>query len=171
MKTAVAIALMAIGFVAGIAIGFMSPLMREHNRLPKASHAAFRTEDELVQLEKQWAQAGPKGDVGFFDRIAADDYVIVDVDGSVRNKRDEVANFRKEKQTSQSVDDMRVRIYGETAVVTGRFEITGTWNGQPNNFSGRFTDVWVIRDGRWQVVSTQNTSLSDGRAQPEPSPK
>jgi ketosteroid isomerase-like protein len=171
MKTVVAIALMVICLAAGIAIGFMFPLMREHNRLPKAPHAASRAEDELIQLEKQWAQAGPKGDVGFFDRIAADDYVIVDIDGNVRNKQDEVANFRKESQSSQSVDDMRVRVYGETAVVTGRFEITGTWNSQPNNFSGRFTDVWVIRDGRWQVVSTQNTSLSDARAQPETSPK
>jgi ketosteroid isomerase-like protein len=121
----------------------------------------IRTEDELIKLEKQWAEAGVKGDIGFFARIAADDYLIVDTDGSVRNKQQEIANFHQETQTSQTVEDMKVRIYGGSAVVVGRFTITGTYAGQPNNFSGSFTDVWVWRNQGWQLVSTQNTSAPE----------
>jgi ketosteroid isomerase-like protein len=124
-----------------------------------------RAEKELIQLEKQWAEAGVKGDVGFFERIAAADYLIVDCDGSVRNKQQEIANSRPEAQTSQSVEDLNVRVYERSAVVVGKFTITGTYAGQPNNLSGNFTDVWIRRNRTWQLVSTQNTCKAAEGAQ------
>jgi hypothetical protein len=48
--------------------------------------STIRDADQLIQLEKQWAESEVKGGAGFFERIAASDYVIVDCDGSVRNK-------------------------------------------------------------------------------------
>jgi predicted ester cyclase/ketosteroid isomerase-like protein len=113
--------------------------------------------DELIHLEKKWAEAGVKGDIGFFERIATADYVIVDCDGSVRNKQEEIPNFRQGTQTSQTVEDMKVRVYGRSAVVVGAFKITGTYAGQPNNLSGNFTDVWIHPNRTWQLVSTHNT--------------
>jgi len=113
--------------------------------------------DELIHIEKKWAEAGVKGDIGFFERTATADYVIVDCDGSVRNKQQEISNFRQETQTSQAVEDMKVRVYGRTAVVVGAFTITGTYAGQPNNLTGNFTDVWIRPDRTWQLVSTHNT--------------
>jgi hypothetical protein len=119
--------------------------------------STVRVEDQLIQLEKQWAEAGVKGDVGFFERTAAADYLIVDCDGTLRNKQQEIANFRQEAQTSQTVEDLKVRVYEGSAVVVGKFTITGTYAGQPNNLSGRFTDVWIRHNRTWQLVSTQNT--------------
>ena len=120
-----------------------------------------RPEEKLIQLEKEWAAAGPRGDVGFFAHIATEDYVIVDVDGSVRNKQEQVAKLRQEKQTSQTIDEIKVRVHENTGVVVGRFRISGTYGGRPNNFAGRFTDVWLKRNRRWQIVSTQNTRLPE----------
>jgi hypothetical protein len=117
----------------------------------------IRAKDQLIQLEKQWAEAEVKGDTGFFERIAASDYVIVDCDGSVRNKQQEIENSRQETQTSSTVEDLKVRVYERSAVVVGKFTITGTYAGQPNNLSGSFTDVWIRPDRTWKLVSTQNT--------------
>jgi ketosteroid isomerase-like protein len=90
-------------------------------------------EKELIQLEKQWAEAGVEGDVEFFERTATDDYMIVDCHGDVRNKAQEIANFRHEIQTTSTVSDMKVRVYGGSAVVVGAFTIAGTYAGQPMN--------------------------------------
>ena len=121
-------------------------------------------EQQIVQLEKEWAAAGPKGDISVFERIAADDYVIVDIDGSARTKQEEIANFRHEEQTAQTVDEISVRIHDRAAVAVGRFTIAGTYDGKPNDIAGRFTDVWFNRNGRWRLVSSQNTMLSEQAA-------
>ena len=128
---------------------------------PEDPGARKVAEEQIIQLEKEWTEAGPKGDIGLFERIASDDYVIVDVDGSIRTKQAEIANFRKEKQTGQTMDDVKVRVYGDMAVVVGRFTIAGTYAGESNNFAARFTDVWFKRDGRWRVASSQNTMLPE----------
>jgi ketosteroid isomerase-like protein len=122
-------------------------------------------EDQLRQLEKQWAEAAVKGDVGFFEHIATDDYLIVDCDGSVRNKQQEMANARQEAQTSQTVEVLKVRVYDRSAVVVGEFTIAGTYAGQANNPSGSFTDVWIKPNRTWLLVSTQNTCKSAESAQ------
>jgi len=110
-------------------------------------------------LEKQWAEAGVKGDNSFFDRIAVDDYAIVDASGELRNKRQELAVSQNEKFQTSTVDDLSVRLYGDSAVVLGRYALTGTNMGHPYSETGRFTDVWVKRSGKWRLVSSQNTSL------------
>jgi hypothetical protein len=66
-------------------------------------------------------------------------------------------NSRQEPQTSSTVEDLKVRVYERSAVVVGKFTITGTYAGQPNNLSGSFTDVWTRPYRTWQLVSTQNT--------------
>jgi hypothetical protein len=126
---------------------------------------ATGAEDQLIRLEKQWAEAAVKGDVGFFERIATDDYLIVDCDGSVRNKQQEIANARQEAQTSQTVEVLKVRVYDRSAVVVGGFTIAGTYAGQANNLSGSFTDVWIKPKRTWRLVSTQNTCKSTESAQ------
>jgi hypothetical protein len=122
-------------------------------------------EKELLQLERQWAEAGVKRNVGFFEKIASPDYVIVDCDGDIRNKALEIANFRHENQTTSTVSDMKVRVYGGSAVVVGAFTIAGTYDSQSMNLSGNFTDVWIKPNRKWQLVSTQNTCKTTEVAQ------
>jgi hypothetical protein len=126
-------------------------------------------EQELIRLEKQWAEAGTRGDFGFFDRIAADDYVIVDASGEVRNKQQELAVARNEKFDTLTADDLAVRLYRDTAVVVGRYSFSGTNGGLPFSETGRFTDVWLKRSGKWLLISSQNTTLPV-TAPPEPPP-
>ncbi len=114
-------------------------------------------EQELIRLEKQWAAA--VGDTAFLNSITADDYVIVDSGGEVRSKRQELALSQDEKFTTSTADDLSVRVYGNFAVVVGRYSLKGTIAGGPYSETGRFTDVWVKRGRKWLLVSSQNTSL------------
>jgi ketosteroid isomerase-like protein len=154
-------------FVALMVLAYaVSALVQTANTNASSNPTADKTKEnqakeDLIQLEKKWAEAGPKGDIGFFDRVSGVDYAIIDDSGELRNKQQELALARNERITTSTVGDMDVRVYGSTAVVVGRFAITGNENGQAFRVSGRFTDVWIQRNGGWQVVSTQNTRTQD----------
>jgi ketosteroid isomerase-like protein len=55
--------------------------------------------------------------------------------------------------------DLQVRVFGTTAVITGAAAITSTSNGTTATNQLRFTDIWVLREGRWQMVGWQSTRL------------
>jgi ketosteroid isomerase-like protein len=61
---------------------------------------------------------------------------------------------------SGSVDDLNVRIFGEIAIVTGRSVLAGTYKGKHASIVQRFTDVFAMRDGRWQAVASQGTQVA-----------
>jgi ketosteroid isomerase-like protein len=153
--------------VALLALAYaVSALSQTANTNASGNPTADKTREnqakaDLIQLEKKWAEAGLAGDVGFFDRISGVDYVIIDDSGELRNKQQELALARNERITTSTVEDMAVRVYGGTAVVVGRFAIAGNENSRAFRVSGRFTDVWIQRNGGWQVVSTQNTRTQD----------
>lgn len=114
---------------------------------------------QLVELEGQAKEATLRRDAAFAERTLADDYIAIGPLGTVTTKADTIA-ARKNAQLryeSMDVSDLVVRVYGSTAVVTGRAEVKGKDLGQ--DFSGpyRFTRVWVKRNGQWQTVSYQAT--------------
>ena len=122
------------------------------------AEAAQNSADEkaVTQLVHEWLDALVKGDLDALDRIVADDYIITNSDGSVLGKQnlDPLIKFE-----SATVEDLKVRLYGETAVVTGTAAFKGSFNGRPFNSRERFTDVWLKRGGKWQVVASQQSTL------------
>ena len=64
------------------------------------------------------------------------------------------------KITAMAVDDIRVRLLGDAAIVTGRTRATGTYQGSAASVILRFTDVFVRVDTRWQVVASQGTIVT-----------
>ncbi len=124
-------------------------------------------EQEIRRLEREWFDSYVRGDRAAFDRIVADDAVFTYGNGSVGNKSEAIGEIKAPADPSYSLtaDDIKVRVYGNTAIVTGIVIEKGTFNGRSINSRSRYTDVWVRRSGRWQVVSAQNTRLP----QPHPS--
>ncbi|HST24003.1 MAG TPA: DUF4440 domain-containing protein [Blastocatellia bacterium] len=125
-------------------------------------------EQELLKLERDWLDAYTKRDVAAMDRIEADDFMITFPDSSVRTKADEIANLKKPAPEGQPpifmTADTKVRVYGDTAVLTGKVIQKGTYaegprKGQDFNIQSRYTDVYVKRNGRWQVVASHLTGL------------
>ena len=65
-----------------------------------------------------------------------------------------------EQIESLQIDDVQVRTFGGSAVVTGRTRATGRYQGSSMSVTLRFTDVFVRRAGKWQVVASQATQLA-----------
>jgi len=119
-------------------------------------------EDKVKQLEQAWAEAGVKRDTAVYDRLEASDFVSTDPAGHVGGKERDLSDLKSGKFTAESmkVGDMKVQVYGNVAVVTGRNMIAGgKYGGQDISGEYRFTDVWVSRGGGWQVVASQATQV------------
>lgn len=110
---------------------------------------------ELTRLESVWNDAHVRGDAAALDRIWADDLVVTVPDMPVMNKEESLAIWRsgKMKFYSYKTSDLRIRVYGNAAVVTGQLERRRTNNVQEFEDDWRFTKVYVRRGGKWLVVA------------------
>jgi ketosteroid isomerase-like protein len=121
---------------------------------------------DVLAVERQWTAAHLQGDVATIGHIMADDYVRIQPDGSVADKAAVLAAFlpdRRHWDRAQG-DAYDVRIYGDTALVVGRWTAAGVNNGVPFDYAARFLSVYVKRDGHWQMVAEQSTEIRQARA-------
>ena len=119
-------------------------------------------EDKLKQLEQEWAQAGVKGDAAAYERLEADDFMFTDPEGHTNGKAQDLSDLKGKVFTAQGMDldDLKVRVLGTAAVITGRTTIKGgKYKDQDISGQYRFTDVWANRGGHWQVVASQATQI------------
>lgn len=108
----------------------------------------------LLKLEQAWMQAAQSRDIPVLKRVLSDDYVDINYQGKVRSKADALhAPNVHVKRASQTLSEEKVRVYGVTAVVTGR----GQMNVGKQRYAWRFTDVFAKRNGQWRAVSSQET--------------
>ena len=116
----------------------------------------------IMQLGQDWTTALTKGDWATMDRIVASDWVLIDPTGTIVTRAEIIGDLRSGALKFQSMTprDVQVRIYGDTAVVSGRSVDRGTYKGTDISGEYRFTDVFVKRDGRWQAVSTHLTRVT-----------
>src|SRR5438132_3218958 len=124
-----------------------------------------KVEQEIRTLEHEWFDSYVRGNRAAFDRMVAENAVMTYGNGKVGNKSEAIAEIKAPADASYSLtsDDVQVRLYGDTAIVTGRVTEKGTFNGRSLNSQSRYTDVWVRRNGRWQVVAAQSTRLPQER--------
>lgn len=124
----------------------------------KASSGA---EEAVMRIERELLAALLKGDASANERYLADTYVYTGPDGSVENKAQAIANLKSGdlKLQSASLDDAKVHIYGDTAIVTYNSLDKGTFKGKDISGKTRWMDVFVKQKGSWRVVATQGTML------------
>lgn len=119
---------------------------------------------ELQNIEHRLVTAWLKGDRGFVERTLTDDWTVTDFSGRVLNKRQVIEEgfaSQDRRIISAELDDLRVRVYGDSAVVTGKSKISGEYRGTAVNVVTRFTDVFVRRARKWQAVASQATRLAE----------
>ena len=116
-------------------------------------------EEQLKKLETDRAAAAVKGDVATLDKQTADDYTFINLYGQMSDKSQMVNAFKtgRTKLTSDEVSDMKVRVYGNTAVITGKADVAGTMAGKDTKGQIMFTRVYVKKGGSWQSVAFQQT--------------
>ncbi len=123
----------------------------------KKSNRDLRVEQELRALVRQWDEADVKKDVAMLDHLLADEFAFV---GGIDKKKYLAFVESGDAGIGSAVsDNVKVRIYGDTAVLTGLDTIKGKRKGQEYVERYLYTDVWVKRDKRWQCVATQSELL------------
>jgi len=128
-----------------------------------AQRTPVRSDQEiLIELERAWNEAFYKQDLKTLESLLADEFIATYEDGSRGDKAKELALARDFNQRVESAvqDDFVVKVYRDTAVVWFTLRLAGVRQGQRTEITLSYTDVWIIRDGRWQCVSTQSTRLN-----------
>jgi ketosteroid isomerase-like protein len=149
--------------IAGTAVGLSTPDDQEE----------ARAEREIRELEARFGRAVVAGDRAFYERVLAADFTHTSHSGQFKTRQQWMAENKFDNQPGKpqpgktyyeafELDDLAVRIYGETAVVTGRSTPKGrTAKGEPIRGRYRFLRVWVKRGGRWQVVAFEGTRIAE----------
>ncbi len=111
---------------------------------------------KILACESQWNAAYKRGDVATMNSLLADDFIITVEDGSTFSKPGYIAHNGDSSVHVETSDmsDLRVRMHGKVAVVTGAYHEKGTTKGKPYEYRDRFTDVWMDINGRWQVIAS-----------------
>ena len=135
-------------------------LAQTRNSAPSAQDAA--TAEHIKKLEYDRIQAGVRKDIAYIAAATADEYVQIDWDGKVLDKAATLARIKSTNIQLQSntLDEVNVRVYGDTALVTGLATRKGVMDGQDISTGIRYTRLYVRRDGRWQVVQFQQTRVT-----------
>jgi len=127
----------------------------------EAAVTAGSVEDQIKKREQDWAQATMKEGAAAVDQFEADDIISTDPAGRVTDKAQDKQDLSSGdlKFQSMEVSDLKVRVYGNTAVATGANTLKGTYKGQDISGTYRFTDTWVKRNGKWQAVASQASKV------------
>src|SRR5262249_16739413 len=117
--------------------------------------------DQVIRkLDNERIQAQIHADATALDRIYADDFIGVGPSGTVRTKPQVILDFTSGDLKFQSIttNDVQVRVYGNTAVETGRSTMIRQDKRQPVHRDTRFTRVWVNQQGHWRLVANHYSS-------------
>lgn len=123
--------------------------------------ATTNAEVEIKKLEEMRNQAVLHGDVSVLDRMTSDDYTFVTLRGEMRTKQEILKGFASGSfhYDSRQIFDLKVRVYGNTAVVTGRSVQKGMENGKDYSGDYWFTRVYVKQNDQWRTVALQTTPI------------
>jgi ketosteroid isomerase-like protein len=120
-----------------------------------------RIKEEILEIEKERNRAIISGDSVALERMTSNDYTFITLRGELRTKTEIVQGFKSGSfhYESRQISDLNVRVYGNTAIVTGRSIQKGRENGKDYSGDYWFTRVYVKQDGRWQTVALQTTLI------------
>lgn len=122
-----------------------------------------KDEQALLKLQREWLDAYQKHDAVALERIEADDFTLTESDGKVTTKAEDVASVRNAKppqpDDSFDVEDVKMRFYDDAAVLIGIVILKYRNKGEIVIERFRYTDTYVKRRGKWQVVASQLTRL------------
>ena len=145
--------LIAVLFLAVVPMGLgQEPSARNDDRK--------NIEETIKKLDNERIQAQIHADRMALDRIYASDFIGVGPSGTVRTKPQVISDFTSGDLKFQSIttDEVQVRVYGNTAVETGRSTMIGQDKGRTVPRETRFTRVWVKEQGQWQLVANHYSS-------------
>ena len=122
-------------------------------RLPAQEKSDAAT---IRALELKWTESYKQHSIDILSGLLAEDFVITIEDGSVFSKAGYISHSADAATKVQvaELSDLKVRMHGDTAIVTGAYHEKGESNGKPYEYHDRMTDVWMKVGGKWQVLAS-----------------
>jgi ketosteroid isomerase-like protein len=131
---------------------------------PASPPATSENVDQLLsKMEQDWVDALLKGDAAFQASLLADDYVGVAPDGRITNKAQSVEEIRSGtfKTESMSINGIKVRVFGDVAVVTYGQSEKSQFQGKDMSGRSLWTDIFVKRNGKWQIAANHGSRVDE----------
>jgi ketosteroid isomerase-like protein len=113
----------------------------------------------LQGMERAWLDAEKNHDAAAFEKIVADDWIAVTPDGKSQTRTERAAEIKASHTTSTTMGEMKVRVFGDTAVVTGTNDEVNMEGGKKSIDHYVWTDVFVKRNGKWLAVASQTAQV------------
>ena len=122
-------------------------------RLPAQEKSEAAT---IRALEMKWTESYKERSIDILSSLLAEDFVITIEDGSIYSKAGYISHSADPSTRVQvaELSDLKIRMHGDTAIVTGAYHEKGESNGKPYEYHDRLTDVWMKVGGKWQVVAS-----------------
>ncbi|MCY1076301.1 nuclear transport factor 2 family protein [Archangium lansingense] len=120
-------------------------------------------EKAVLQAMVEWCAAAQKSDAAALERILLDDYTLTNSKGQISTKADDIAEAKKVDPQYELLEnrDMKVRIHGNTAVVTGRTVVKGLSGGKAFSANFQFTDTLIKVQGKWRPLASHVSRVGD----------
>jgi ketosteroid isomerase-like protein len=128
-----------------------------------------KAEEEVRKLEREWLDAYEQHNTAAMTMIVADDFVITFSNGALQTKPQLMSMIANPNPTSPKMrfytEDVKSRAYGDTVILMGRVVTEYERDGKKVKEQSRYTDTYVKRNGRWQVVASALSNFEEPRKQ------
>ena len=133
-----------------------------------AKESGGSVELHIKTLHEESRQAALKGDAGFLEKYLTDDYLGIGGDGRLITKDQDLQMLKSGAIKYEAIDerDVKVRVYGDTAIVSALASVKLTVDGKPIRSDHRATFVWVKQEGNWKEASFQATRIAPATPRP-----
>jgi ketosteroid isomerase-like protein len=125
--------------------------------IPAAAQEKERSDADYIRsMELKWTESYKQRQVGMLSSLLAEDFVITIEDGKTYSKTGYISHSAEPgtKVEVAEMSDLKVRMHGNTAIVTGAYHELGESDGKRYEYHDRLTDVWMKVGGKWQVVAS-----------------
>lgn len=127
-----------------------------------ANAQSSKVEQEILKLEQQWQDTLVKGDAAALEKLYHDGLIYTHSNASTDNKTTYIAKIKSgaTKYVSIKRDDIKVSVYGDTAIVTCHWLVHAQAGGNQIHTDARFIHVYLKQKGGWQMVAHQSTLVA-----------
>jgi ketosteroid isomerase-like protein len=129
-----------------------------HANPPKTESDAAISQT-LQAIEHAWLNAEKNHDAAAFEKLVADDWIAITPDGKRQTKAERAAEIKSSDLESATLGEMKVRVFGDAAVVTGTDDEITVKDGKKSTDHYVWTDVFVKRNGKWLAVASQTAQI------------
>jgi hypothetical protein len=119
-------------------------------------------EKQILKLEDDWVRAMNTKDRQALDNILASGFTFIEPDGTVKERTEYLADRTSDVVETESFNnaDLKVSVFGNSAVASGLATITERHHGKRYRFRARWKELWLKQNGRWQVIASQATPVN-----------